>query len=207
MPARVTLSPNDSLWLNMDTPENLMIIEGIMWFDEPLAVPAVIETLRSRLVGRYPVFGWRPEPSDSVVGVDHWVEDADFALINHVSLHELAGDAHDAVQRYLEALMSLPLARDRPLWHCHVLNGPDASAVILRFHHAIADGTALVRVLLDLTTDSPTASPAPDASRPAPTTTPTAHTLEKVAMKSSFSEGLASIDASSPETPCCTTVG
>jgi diacylglycerol O-acyltransferase len=51
--------------------------------------------------------------------------------------------------------MSEPLPRDRPLWHTHVLNGPDASAVIMRFHHAIADGTALVRVLLDLTTDTP----------------------------------------------------
>ncbi len=158
MAARVTLSPNDSLWLNMDTPENLMIIEGIMWFDEPLEVPAVIETLRTRLLGRYPVFGWRPQPSDAVVGVDHWVEDPDFDLTNHVSVHELTGDAHDAVQRFLESQMSQPLERNRPLWHCHVLNGPDASAVLLRFHHAIADGTALVRVLLDLTTETPALS-------------------------------------------------
>ncbi|MGB7980192.1 MAG: WS/DGAT domain-containing protein [Candidatus Nanopelagicales bacterium] len=155
MPSRVTLSPNDSLWLHMDTPENLMTIEGIMWFDEPLAVPAVIETLRTRLLGRYPVFGWRAETSDAIVGADHWVEDPDFDLTNHVSVHQLDGDAHEAVQRFLESLMSLPLPRNRPLWQCHVLNGPDASAVILRFHHAIADGTALVRVLLDLTTETP----------------------------------------------------
>lgn len=162
MPERVTLSPNDSLWLNMDSPENLMIIEGIMWFDEPLDEDAVLETLRTRLLERYPVFGWRAEPSDAVVGVDHWVEDPDFALENHVTVHQLDGDGQDEIQRFLEARMSEPLPRDRPLWHAHVLNAPGSSAVIMRFHHAIADGTALVRVLLDLTTDTPEGD-SPDA--------------------------------------------
>ena len=32
MTTRVGLSPNDSLWLNMDTVENLMIIESITAF-------------------------------------------------------------------------------------------------------------------------------------------------------------------------------
>ena len=97
MPTRVTLSPNDSLWLNMDTPENLMIIESIMWFSEPLDEQAVLETLRTRLLERYPVFGWRAEASTSAVGVDHWVEDPEFALENHLTVHELAGEAHDEV--------------------------------------------------------------------------------------------------------------
>ena len=167
MPTRVTLSPNDSLWLNMDTPENLMVIESIMWFSEPLDREAVLETLRTRMLERYPVFGWRAEASSSAVGIDHWVEDPDFVLENHLTVHELAGEAHDEVQRFLEAQMSEPLPRDRPLWHAHVLNSPDASAVIMRFHHAIADGTALVRVLLDLTTDTPEGD-SPDAQPHAP---------------------------------------
>lgn len=172
MPARVTLSPNDSLWLNMDTPENLMVIESIMWFDEPLEPDAVLQTLHDRLLARYPVFGWRAEASEAVVGVDQWVADPHFTLENHVTFHPMTGDAHTAVQRFLEARMSEPLPRDRPLWHAYVLNGEEASAVIMRFHHAIADGTALVRVLLDLTTDtpegdSPQAEPhAPGAPRP-----------------------------------------
>ena len=39
MTKRVPLSANDSMWLNMDTPENLMIIESVMWFDEPAGAP------------------------------------------------------------------------------------------------------------------------------------------------------------------------
>ena len=50
MPERVALSPNDSLWLNMDSPENLMVIEGVMWFDEPLEMEAVTRALRERMV-------------------------------------------------------------------------------------------------------------------------------------------------------------
>jgi WS/DGAT/MGAT family acyltransferase len=155
MPERVALSPNDSLWLNMDTPENLMVIESIMWFDQPLDPAAVLDTLRARLIAPYPVFTWRAERSEGVVGLDHWVEDPDFDLARHVTVHEVDGRGHDAVQRFLEDRMSEPLPRDRPLWHAHVLAGEDVSAVIMRFHHAIADGTALVRVLLDLTTETP----------------------------------------------------
>jgi WS/DGAT/MGAT family acyltransferase len=154
--SRVALSPNDSLWLNMDTPENLMVIESIMWFHEPLDMDAVLATLRTRLIEPYPVFTWRPVRGDGVVAVDHWVADPDFALEQHVTHHDL-GDTpgHDAVQRFLEERMSEPLPRNRPLWHAHVLSGSEVSAVVMRFHHAIADGTALVRVLLDLTTESP----------------------------------------------------
>jgi diacylglycerol O-acyltransferase len=156
MTSRVTLSPNDSLWLNMDTPANLMIIESIMWFDEPLEREAVLDTLRTRLLDRYPVFTWRPEFSPTPGGRDQWVPDPGFALDNHVTFHDLDGaDGHEAIQRFMDARMSEPLPRDRPLWHAHVLSGAGAHAVVMRFHHAIADGTALVRVLLDLTTEHP----------------------------------------------------
>jgi hypothetical protein len=87
MSARVALSPNDSLWLNMDSPENLMVIEGVMWFDEPLDAEAVTRALQERMVDRYPVFTWRPE--HATVGLDHWVEDPDFDIQRHITHHRL----------------------------------------------------------------------------------------------------------------------
>ena len=155
MTKRVALSPNDSLWLNMDTAENLMIIESVMWFDEPLDRDAVLRTLQERLLGRYPVFGWRPERPESGIGLDHWVEDPGFRLEDHVTLHDVGATAgHHAIEDFLGKQMSEPLPMDPPLWHAHILNGEDVSAIVMRFHHAIADGTALVRVLLDMTTDT-----------------------------------------------------
>jgi WS/DGAT/MGAT family acyltransferase len=169
MTSRVALSPNDSLWLNMDTPENLMVIESIMWFDEPLEPPAVLEALRTRLLARYPVFTWRPEFASGPGGLDHWVADPEFFLERHVTFHDLDGDdGHEAIQQFLAGTMSEPLPHDRPLWHAHVLTGAGAHAVVMRFHHAIADGTALVRVLLDLTTAHPEGDEQPADGAPAP---------------------------------------
>lgn len=161
MSARVALSPNDSLWLNMDSPTNLMVIEGVMWFDEPLEAEAVTRALQERMVDRYPVFTWRPEHAN--VGLDHWVEDPDFDIDRHITHHRLKGDGgREAMRKYLQARMSEPLPRDRPLWQAYVLTGRNFGAVMLRFHHAIADGTALVRVLLDLTTDTPSGDAEPE---------------------------------------------
>ena len=156
MTKRVALSPNDSLWLNMDTAENLMIIESVMWFDEPLELDAVLDTLRERLIGRYPVFTWRPERPESGVGQDHWVADPAFRLEDHVHVHDVGAAAGpEAIQAFMGERMSEPLPTGKPLWQAYILNGEDVSAIVMRFHHAIADGTALVRVLLDMTTDTP----------------------------------------------------
>lgn len=153
---RTPLSPNDALWLNMDSPENLMVIEAVMWVDERLDVDRVRGVLQRRMVDRYPVFTWRPEPHESIVSIDHWVEDPTFDLDNHLSIHELPdAGGREEMKAFLEARMSEPLARDRPLWHAHVLQGSNFAALMMRFHHAMADGTALVRVLLDVTTESP----------------------------------------------------
>ena len=150
------LSANDSLWLNMDTPENLMVIESVMWFHHRLDPDAVIHALEDRLVGRYPVFGWRPRLSESIGGRDEWVEDEDFDIHRHVTVHELGGDGGRAeLQAFLEARFSEPIDRAHPLWRAYVLEGTDFGAIMIRFHHAIADGTALARVLIEMTTDTP----------------------------------------------------
>jgi len=155
-PAEMELSPNDSLWLNMDTPENLMVIESVMWFHHRLDPDAVIRAMQERMIARYPVFRWRPRLSQGIGGRDEWVDDEDFDIHRHVSVHELGGAGGRAeLQAFLEQRFSEPIDRDHPLWRAYVLEGNDFGAVMIRFHHAIADGTALARVLIEMTTDSP----------------------------------------------------
>ena len=48
-PAEMELSPNDTLWLNMDTPENLMVIESVMWFHHRLDPERVLAIVRHAL--------------------------------------------------------------------------------------------------------------------------------------------------------------
>jgi len=84
------------------------------------------------------------------------IDDLDFDIHKQVSVHELPGEAgRKELQEFLEARFSEPIKRDRPLWQTYILEGNDFSAVMTRFHHAIADGTALARVLIEMTTDAP----------------------------------------------------
>jgi WS/DGAT/MGAT family acyltransferase len=86
-----------------------------------------------------------------------WEEDHDFALEHH--MHHLAlpapGD-RTALQELVGDLMTMPLHRDRPLWHAYMVDGfGDGAALISRVHHCIGDGVSLGRVLLSLTDPAP----------------------------------------------------
>ena len=50
----------DSIWLNMHRPNNLMVIDSVMWFDEPVDWERLAAVLQRRVVDRYPVFRQRP---------------------------------------------------------------------------------------------------------------------------------------------------
>ncbi len=52
----------DTIWLNMDRPNNLMVVESLLWFDEPVDWQRLTAVIRRRLVERYPVFRQRPVP-------------------------------------------------------------------------------------------------------------------------------------------------
>ena len=147
------LSAVDSMWLEMDRPENLMVIDSLMWFDEPVDWDRLLDVTWRRLVERYPVFTQRPtHPLGGILGA-FWEDDPDFDLARHVNRVTLAPPGDDtALQRYVEAQVSRPLDRSRPLWELHLVDGyRGGSAVYTRFHHSLADGIALAQVLLSMT--------------------------------------------------------
>ena len=155
-PAEMELSPNDTLWLNMDTPANLMVIESVMWFHHRLDPDRVLAQIQERMLDRYPVFHWKPRFSGTVGARDEWVEDLDFDLSRHVTVHELGGAGdRAALQAFLEQRFTEPIPTDRPLWRAYILEGNDFGAIMIRWHHAIADGTALARILIEMTDDEP----------------------------------------------------
>ena len=108
------------------------------------------------MLDKYPVFHWKPRFSESVGGRDEWVEDPDFDIHRHVSVHELGGEGGRAeLQEFLEARFAEPIDRDHPLWCAYILEGNEFGAIMVRYHHAIADGTALARILIEMTDDEP----------------------------------------------------
>jgi WS/DGAT/MGAT family acyltransferase len=149
------------MWLHMDRPNNLMVIDGVMWFDAPIDRDRLRAIVQRRLVDRYPVFSQRPVPATTPFGMSHWEDDPDFDVDRHLRRATLPspGDDED-LQRYVEQRMSVPFDRAHPLWEMTLVDGyHDGSgcAVVARFHHSLADGVALSHVMLSLTDSSPTA--------------------------------------------------
>ena len=143
----------DAIWLSMDSPDNLMVIEGIMTLDGPVDRDRLVAVVQHRLVDRYPVFHQIVVGASNPVGLPHWADDEDFSLENHLHHVELPEPADEAaLQAFVEQKMQEPLDRARPLWQIYVIDSSDGGSVVVsRFHHALADGMALAEVLLSLT--------------------------------------------------------
>ncbi len=159
MPERRVIGPVDTMWLNMDRPNNLMVIDGVMWFDETIDRERIAGVLQRRLIDRYPVFSQRPVPPVTPFGSPYWEDDPDFDLSRHLRAATLPppGDM-ESLQRYVENRMSVPFDRTHPMWEMTLVGGyGSGSAMVWRFHHSLADGVALSQVLLSLTDASPSA--------------------------------------------------
>ncbi len=157
MSERRAIGPVDTMWLNMDRPNNLMVIDGVMWFDGTLDWERLRPVIQHRMLDRYPVFSQRPVAPSILFGTPHWEDDPDFDLSNHVKRVTLpAPGGVEQLQRYVETRMSVPFDRAHPLWEFIVIEGYlGGSALMSRFHHSLADGMALSQVLLSLTDASP----------------------------------------------------
>jgi WS/DGAT/MGAT family acyltransferase len=165
------MSHADAAWLHMDQPTNLMVITGVLWFDQPPDWEGVRETIRQRLVERFPRFRQRVIEGRAPLSGPHWEDDPRFDLDLH--LHRVALPAPGdrvALQAFVADLMASPLDRSKPLWQFQLVDGyGDGAALVGRIHHCIADGIALGRVLLSLTDESPDAGIAPpDDERASP---------------------------------------
>jgi diacylglycerol O-acyltransferase / wax synthase len=157
--SRHRMNSADAAWFHMDRPTNLMVVNAVLWLEEPIDVERMRAILRERLVARFPRFRQLVVEPRADLGVPSWEDDPRFDLDHHV--HHVALPAPGG-RRELQALagdlMAKPLDRSKPLWEAHVIDGyEDGMALIARMHHCIADGIALTRVLLSLTDGQPDA--------------------------------------------------
>jgi diacylglycerol O-acyltransferase len=147
---RRRLGIQDALWLEMDRPNNLMIVDTVVWTADPLDWSRVRRVIEERLIARYPVF--RSLAVKDRDGSWWWEVDDNFDFGEHVTVADLK-DPDD--RRELQALVASHrtemLDRKRPLWQAIWVNRyRDGSAMILRTHHAVADGMRMVELAMSL---------------------------------------------------------
>jgi len=150
MPRREKMSAVDTAWLRMDRPTNLMMIVGVMVFSQPIEFERLRNTVAARLVARYRRFR---QCAVEEMGGAWWQDDPDFDLDAHLRRRALpAGAGKQELQALAGELAVQPLNPGKPLWRFDLIeqyNG--GSAMVVRIHHSIADGIALVGVVLSLT--------------------------------------------------------
>ncbi len=159
MQQRQQLGVQDALWLEMDQPNNLMVVDSVIWTAEPLDFAKVRAVVTERLVNRYPVFRSKAVQDDD--GSWWWEPDPDFDFDNHVSLVSLHNpDDPRSLQELVAAHRTEMLDRNRPLWQSiWVKRYGTGSAMLLRSHHAIADGMRMVQLSMSLFDASPDGGP------------------------------------------------
>jgi WS/DGAT/MGAT family acyltransferase len=137
----------------MDRPNNLMVIVTLMFLESVPRWDDLAALMQERVVERYPVFSQRPARPLLPLGLASWEDDPGFDLQRHLHRVTLPGPGDDAtLQRFVEERIPVPLDRDHPLWEAWLIDGYGSGSVVFgRFHHALADGIALTRVLLSLT--------------------------------------------------------
>jgi WS/DGAT/MGAT family acyltransferase len=139
----------------MDRSVNRMVIVGVMKLHGPVDIDRLARTLSVRLLA-YPRFHQRVETSSTG---SWWVDDAHFDIARHIKRTRLPGSGGKVeLEAFVAELCSQPLDPTHPLWQFHIIEDyAGGVALVPRFHHAIADGMALVAVLLSMTDDTPDA--------------------------------------------------
>ena len=156
---RRRMSPQDSFWLELDRPNTLLVITSLVWTAEPVDPDRFRQVVQERVIDRYPVFSQRPVLSGGLIRSGYWEDVPDFDLEDHIVVRDMpAPGDRAALERFVAEQRSVPLDRSRPLWKTYVLQGyQGGSAIVQRYHHAMADGVRLTQVMLSLLdpTDEP----------------------------------------------------
>lgn len=142
----------DSFWLTLDRPENLMVVTSLLWTSEEIDPDALRAVVTSRMLEAHPVLRQRPEISGGPLRRASWVDDPDFDLDRHLVVGDAPGGGDRvALQRFVGEQRATPLDPAHPMWRMHLLQGyQGGSAVVFRFHHSIADGIRATQLMMRL---------------------------------------------------------
>ena len=168
------LSALDAEFLHLEDGIVHMHIAGACVFADPPPSMQQIEALVASKLHLIPRYRQRVRPVPLELGRPVWVDDPQFDLAYHLRHTALPPPGDDgAFCRLMGRLMSHPLDRERPLWEIWLVEGLEGGrwALVFKIHHCMVDGIAgvdLLKVMLDLSPDAPTAEAEPWEPRSEP---------------------------------------
>ncbi|MFB6164413.1 MAG: wax ester/triacylglycerol synthase family O-acyltransferase [Haloarculaceae archaeon] len=167
MTDRELLSGTDNAWYRMDDRTNRTAITAVVTFEEPIAFETIEEICRERVL---PFERFRQRVVERPLWLrPRWEDDETFALENH--LHHLAltePQDDERFQSFVGTLLARPIDLSKPPWEVFLLEGAgNGNALVVRVHHCMADGFALLFLVLWLA-DDPGSIELPIGDLPAP---------------------------------------
>lgn len=155
------MTGEDAIFLNLERPDTPTHTLKVIVLDSARrGRPITLDELRA-VIPAY--LGLSPRSTQRIGRVRGrrtlaWVEDEAFDLDRHLDERTAAapGD-RAALDRICADLAVRQLDRSRPLWSMTLVNGlaDGQQAVVVRVHHAIADGIASINLLLAATSEVP----------------------------------------------------
>jgi len=150
-PKSEKLSPIDNVWWNIDRPYNNAIITGVLVFDGQLSFDNLKLLIEERLLN-FPRFIQYVEVPSSSLKTPRWVADEHFDISNHLKMISSSKPIDKTTfQALVSELVSVPFDYSKPLWQIHFVEKYEAgSALVVWLHHSMADGLALIHILLSI---------------------------------------------------------
>ena len=169
------LSQADASFIYSESASGPMHISSVYVLDGELSFDKLLTRFEKRL---HLVPAYRRKLMQVPFSLAHpvWVDDPEFDLANHVSLHQLpAGTTFDEALDVAVELNEPVMDRSRPLWKLVMLEGVPGKTLLLQMtHHAMIDGASgieLTMILYDL--DPKAGEPIPPNEPWQPETPPT----------------------------------
>ena len=162
----------DAAFLYLERREIPLAIAGVFIFDGPISFDDLVAHVASRihLIPRYRQVAVLPPFH---LGYPTWEEHPRFDILQHVHLVSLAAPGgEDQLEALAGRLFSQVLDRNKPLWEIYVVDGLSGNrgALIVRVHHALADGisgAALLKMMFDASPEVVRPSAPPETPRSA----------------------------------------
>jgi len=133
-------------WLLGDDPRMRTSFAAVSLVDRPLEVDRLSERMERATVA-LPRLRQRVEQALGPMSPAVWIDDPDFDIELHVHEVQVPGATRNDISKMAVSVADEAFPADRPLWELVAIHGGEGqSALIWKFHHALADGIGAIRL-------------------------------------------------------------